>query len=808
MPFGLRRGGGGEGKAATAQQQTAQQPKEGANDMGNGAGLHSKQARTGPGGGGVGGGGGGGAAAGGVGLQNNNSSSNHKHKSDSSEVMKLRAQLEDTQKQLKECMDELTLRQAMLDQRDEELLRVREEVHKLRAVLSRKSSDEAAAGTANGQGGRGGTLPIVQENKRNKKQGVSGESGMQANISADSDDLQLKRFPKDAAAKQQIKDAILQNDFTKNFDSAQTREIVDCMYPKSFKRGDIVINEGDTGAHFYVGAEGKLEVSQGDKFLASMGPGKVFGELAILYNCTRTATVTAVTDAKIWAIDRTVFQMIMMKTGMQRHEEYYNFLKSVPLLKDLSSDNLFKLANSLEVDYFHEGEYIIVEGSRGDTFYIICRGQVRVTQSVQGHKEPQEVRMLDKGDFFGEKALLSEDVRTANVLADKGGCECLVVDRTAFNELIGNISALQNKNYGDKERGATRPSREELTIPISKLKKSSSEMDNTEIARVKPIQETLAGIHLEDLDIVATLGIGGFGRVELVQLAGDKRTFALKCLKKHHIVETRQQEHIFSEKKIMIESSSPFIVKLFKTFRDKKYIYMLMEVCLGGELWTILRDKGNFDDRTTRFCTACVVEAFHYLHSRGIVYRDLKPENLLLDSKGYVKLVDFGFAKKIGFGRKTWTFCGTPEYVAPEIILNKGHDLSCDYWSLGILIFELLTGNPPFTANDPMKTYNIILKGIDIVEFPKRIPRSAGNLIKRLCRDNPSERIGYQKNGLSDIKKHKWFQGFDWEGLRKQEMPTPLPPKVLGPADCSNFDSYPKDIDIPPDETSGWDEHF
>ncbi|XP_071476978.1 cGMP-dependent protein kinase 1-like [Diadema antillarum] len=544
-----------------------------------------------------------------------------------------------------------------------------------------------------------------------------------------------------------------------------------------------------------------------------MGPGKVFGELAILYNCTRTATVTAVTDAKIWAIDRTVFQMIMMKTGMQRHEEYYNFLKSVPLLKDLSSDNLFKLANSLEVDYFHEGEYIIVEGSRGDTFYIICRGQVRVTQSVQGHKEPQEVRMLDKGDFFGEKALLSEDVRTANVLADKGGCECLVVDRTAFNELIGNISALQNKNYGDKERGATRLMKTfdplaGLLTWITKIKGSSSEMDNTEIARVKPIQETLAGIHLEDLDIVATLGIGGFGRVELVQLAGDKRTFALKCLKKHHIVETRQQEHIFSEKKIMIESSSPFIVKLFKTFRDKKYIYMLMEVCLGGELWTILRDKGNFDDRTTRFCTACVVEAFHYLHSRGIVYRDLKPENLLLDSKGYVKLVDFGFAKKIGFGRKTWTFCGTPEYVAPEIILNKGHDLSCDYWSLGILIFELLTGNPPFTANDPMKTYNIILKGIDIVEFPKRIPRSAANLIKRLCRDNPSERIGYQKNGLSDIKKHKWFQGFDWEGLRKQEMPTPLPPKVLGPADCSNFDSYPKDIDIPPDETSGWDEHF
>jgi cGMP-dependent protein kinase len=140
---------------------------------------------------------------------------------------------------------------------------------------------------------------------------------------------------------------------------------------------------------------------------------------------------------------------------------------------------------------------------------------------------------------------------------------------------------------------------------------------------------------------------------------------------------------------------------------------MLMEACLGGELWTILRDRGHFDDGATLFYTACVIEAFDYLHSRNIIYRDLKPENLLLDSHGYVKLVrrsyfcylfkiklteqiliqvDFGFSKLLSVTSKTWTFCGTPEYVAPEIILNKGHDRAVDYWSLGILIFELLTG--------------------------------------------------------------------------------------------------------------------
>lgn len=193
---------------------------------------------------------------------------------------------------------------------------------------------------------------------------------------------------------------------------------------------------------------------------------------------------------------------------------------------------------------------------------------------------------------------------------------------------------------------------------------------------------------------MATLGLGGFGRVELVKYEKDHKTqaFALKCLKKQHIVELHQEEHVINEKLIMLSCESAFICRLFRTYRDRKYVYMLLEACMGGEVWTLLRNRGYFDDSTTNFIVGCVLLAFDYLHSRGIVYRDLKPENLMVDSKGYVKLVDFGFAKYIGQTSKTWTFCGTPEYVAPEIVLNKGHDRAVDYWSLGILIHELLTG--------------------------------------------------------------------------------------------------------------------
>ncbi|XP_060656413.1 cGMP-dependent protein kinase, isozyme 2 forms cD5/T2 [Drosophila nasuta] len=528
-------------------------------------------------------------------------------------------------------------------------------------------------------------------------------------------------------------------------------------------------------------SDGRVEVSREGKYLSTLSGAKVLGELAILYNCQRTATITAITECNLWAIERQCFQTIMMRTGLIRQAEYTDFLKSVPIFKDLPEDTLIKISDVLEETHYQRGDYIVRQGARGDTFFIISKGKVRVTIKQQDTQEEKFIRMLGKGDFFGEKALQGDDLRTANIICESpDGVSCLVIDRETFNQLISSLDEIKHR-YDDE--GA---------------------MER------RKINEEFRDINLTDLRVIATLGVGGFGRVELVQTNGDSsRSFALKQMKKSQIVETRQQQHIMSEKEIMGEANCQFIVKLFKTFKDKKYLYMLMESCLGGELWTILRDKGNFDDATTRFYTACVVEAFDYLHSRNIIYRDLKPENLLLDEKGYVKLVDFGFAKKLQSGRKTWTFCGTPEYVAPEVILNRGHDISADYWSLGVLMFELLTGTPPFTGSDPMRTYNIILKGIDAIEFPRNITRNASNLIKKLCRDNPAERLGYQRGGISEIQKHKWFDGFYWWALQNRTLEPPIKPTVKSVVDTTNFDDYPPDPEgPPPDDVSGWDKDF
>uniref|UniRef100_A0A8C1W875 cGMP-dependent protein kinase n=1 Tax=Cyprinus carpio TaxID=7962 RepID=A0A8C1W875_CYPCA len=678
--------------------------------------------------------------------------------------------LRDLQYALQEKIEELRQRDALideleleLDQKDELIQKLQNELDKYRSVI-RPATQQVQSRSE------------LQEHQRTKRQAISAEPANVQQLSH----VTLPNVPKSAKSKELIKSAILDNDFMKNLEMSQIQEIVDCMHPVDYDRNSCIIKEGDVGSLVYVMEEGKVEVSKEGLKLCTMGPGKVFGELAILYNCTRTATVRTVTSVKLWAIDRQCFQTIMMRTGLIKHAEYMELLKSVLTFRGLPEQILSKLADVLEETHYEDGDYIIRQWARGDTFFIISKGKVTMTQEDCPGQEPVYLRSMGKGDSFGEKALQGEDIRTANVIAAES-VTCLVIDRD-FKHLIGGLEDVSNKGSEDAEA------------------KAKYEAENA----------FFSNLNLPDFNIIDTLGVGGFGRVELVQLKSDEmKTFAMKILKKRHIVDTRQQEHIRSEKLIMQEAHSDFIVRLYRTFKDSKYLYMLMEACLGGELWTILRDRGNFDDSTTRFYTACVVEAFAYLHSKGIIYRDLKPENLILDHRGYAKLVDFGFAKKIGFGKKTWTFCGTPEYVAPEIILNKGHDISADYWSLGILMYELLTGSPPFSGPDPMKTYNIILRGIDMIEFPKKITKNAANLIKKLCRDTPSERLGNLKNGVKDIQKHKWFEGFNWDGLRKGTLTPPIIPNVTSSTDTSNFDSFPEDNeDPPPDDNSGWDTDF
>lgn len=215
---------------------------------------------------------------------------------------------------------------------------------------------------------------------------------------------------------------------------------------------------------------------------------------------------------------------------------------------------------------------------------------------------------------------------------------------------------------------------------------------------------------------------------------------------------------------------------------------MVIEYIAGGEFFTHLRKAGRFENLAARFYSTQIILAFEYMHAADFIYRDLKPENLLLDKTGYLKVTDFGFAKKVTF--KTYTLCGTPEYIAPEVLLNKGHGKGVDWWTLGILLYEMMAGQPPFVDEDPMGIYQQILAGK--VTYPRHFDRGAKSLIKKLLVADLTKRYGCLKGGADDVKKHKWYNGFDWDALLNRQLPAPIIPTIMSESDTSNFDPYPE----------------
>jgi protein kinase A/protein kinase X len=294
----------------------------------------------------------------------------------------------------------------------------------------------------------------------------------------------------------------------------------------------------------------------------------------------------------------------------------------------------------------------------------------------------------------------------------------------------------------------------------------------------------------DDFDLRATVGTGTFGRVRVVKIKGsqDRSPMALKIMKKSEVIRLKQVEHVKAEKEILLSIKHPFIVNLLTVFQDDKRLCMLLEYVNGGELFSHLRKEGRLPNDHAMFYSGEIVLAFQYLQSIHIVYRDLKPENLLIDTDGHMKITDFGFAKVVE--DRTWTLCGTPEYLAPEIIQSKGHGKPVDWWALGVLIFEMLAGYPPFYDENPFGIYQKVLAGK--IEFPRHFDVKVKDLIKRLLTPDRAKRFGCLKNGADDIKKHKWYKGFDWEALLQRQLPTPMVPPVKAADDTSMFDRYPE----------------
>ena len=298
-----------------------------------------------------------------------------------------------------------------------------------------------------------------------------------------------------------------------------------------------------------------------------------------------------------------------------------------------------------------------------------------------------------------------------------------------------------------------------------------------------------AKMSITDFELLQTVGVGSFGRVRLCLHKKNKKVYVMKMLKKSEIIRQKQVDHVYSEYKILSVLNHPFIVKLKGVnVNDPVYLYFILESVPGGELFSLLRGNGSFPLPQAKFYIAHVVTIFEYLHSKNIIYRDLKPENILITKTGYLKLTDFGFAKLLEEG-KTYTLCGTPEYLAPEIILNKGHGKPVDWWTMGVLLYEMLVGIDPFNDEDPMMTYQKIIKGK--IFYPNNMDKDAKSLIKHLLTTDTTKRFGCLKNGVKDIVNHRFFNDFDWRAFIFLKMEPPYIPNVKSAEDTSCFNTYP-----------------
>jgi len=582
-----------------------------------------------------------------------------------------------------------------------------------------------------------------------------------------------------------IKNSIKQNMLFANHEDEIVNGIIPYMYEATYKKGEEIIQEGEEHAtKFFCIAEGECEVSMAkwekeEKKPIVLSQGKTFGELALLYDAPRNATIRAASDVKVYVMERNAFRYVTVTAHQQEDDQTFSFLRSVKLLQPLLANEITKIGMALTTCTFEANECIFKQDDSPDKFYIVKEGFCEGKATKENGETEEFVK--DVGSFFGELALLNDEPRNATISAGESGCTLLQLSREDFNQLLGPLQDIMKRNA------------EEYKKPVNDRNLFGE--PNKQICE------------LDELKTIGLLGRGAFGKVTLVVDPHTKKSYALKAIKKKQIEEIGQSSHIVNEKRVMMMMNNRFLVNLRRTYKDAWRVYFLVDVCLGGELFTILRKKRSFNEDYTRFYIGCVVEAFDYMHKMNIIYRDLKPENLVMDKTGYIKVTDFGFAKVVP--KKTYTLCGTPDYLAPEIVTGQGHGKGVDWWCLGVLAYELLSSFPPFFDDEPMGTYRKIIQGK--FKFPKYFSSDVRDLIARLLRTRPTKRLAVMKGGADNIRQHVWYNGFEWLALREGALEAPWKPEVKAVDDISNFDQRDKrksaaDSGKPP--KTPWDAEF
>lgn len=540
-----------------------------------------------------------------------------------------------------------------------------------------------------------------------------------------------------------------------NLSVPERLQISDASQVLTYRADEVIVGEGEPGDHFYIVRSGGAAVTRGvdqdgtRQRIDYKYPGDYFGEASLLESQPRNATVVSSKQStEVLCVDRTLFNQRLLgslQDIMARSEStlQQQMLVTVPLLSELTADKRSQLASCLKLQRFADGTYIFRQGDLGDRMYIIKHGEV----SVRIAPEDKEIDHLYIGQYFGERALLKEEPRMASIQA-AGDLECYSLSKDDFESLA--------------------------------LRKTVAWTRRWDVEDTRDVTQ---------LQVLKMMGSGAFGKAWLVKHRQTTRSYALKALDKTTIKRQNWTAVVMREKDILgTLTPHPCVITMHNAFQSPTHLFMLMEIARGGELFQVLEKFDRFTPSTARFYCGCVVLAIGHLHKHGVIFRDLKPENLLLTDTGYLKLIDMGFAKRLGRGEKTYTLCGTPYYLAPEMILHRGHSFALDWWTVGVLTYEMLEGEPPFTGNSEMEVYGKVTR----MQYacPAHFPETATDIVVNLLRKEPENRLGNLRNGVDDVMAHAWFYDLSWDELLDGAIEPPyVPPTPPDPGSTNDSQS-------------------
>lgn len=566
-----------------------------------------------------------------------------------------------------------------------------------------------------------------------------------------------------------------------SLDDSELSDALENFQWQTLEKHSALTMYGESSECLYILNTGRVAVedADGNVLLKSSG---AFGTTALhLLEQMPSEMETAIVAserAEFLVLDRNGCDTVMSSV---RHRSVVQALKRVTTFSRLSDFELDAIASDVELKNVEAGEILIHQneptGGADDGFYIVYSGEFCV-RKWQDASDVQEIARVAKNDTFGERALVhSGEPRTAEVICRIPGL-VFILRRASFERhFAGGLHGKQLQQKADWD------------FYIQELK----------------------SISLSDILPKQTIGIGMLGRVRLAVNRKTGDTYALKAMSKHLIIKHKQEQHVKDERDVMARLSHPFCIILLRTFKDTLRVYLLEEFVQGGDLSKHLQRQGRLGEEQARFYVACLVLALEHVHSKSVAYRDLKPENVLIDKTGYIKLTDFGFAKHVT--RKTYTVCGTPEYVAPEILTHQGHGETVDWWSLGVLLYEMLLGVTPFAPHSGGRNqdiFNNIMSRNFQAPSNSLVSQSGSDFCNRLLNNEPEQRLGGGLRGARDIRRHSWLQGLDWNLLGMRKYKAPYVPELSNPVDTSHFSRYNEKeaLEPPQQDTNWWDSDF